>query len=79
MKQQAAQVYYPKGAYLQLKIVAAEEGKPLASWIRDVTLREMEKKLKKKKSLSQMKTYSFPGVDPGTSQKVDEIVYGITR
>jgi hypothetical protein len=75
MKQQAAQVYFPIGLYLQIKSIAASEGKPMAAWMRDLAEKEVVKQFKQKKSLSEMPTYSW-GSDPTVSQNVDKIVYG---
>jgi hypothetical protein len=76
MRQQAAQVYFPIGLYLQIKALAAEEGKPMAAWVRDLAEREVVKKSKTRLSLAEMPVYSFPGIETDISQRVDEIVYG---
>lgn len=75
MKQQAAQVYFPIGLYIQIKALAASEGKPMASWMRDLAEKEVVKQLKKRKSLADMPVYSFPDIETDISQRVDEIVY----
>ncbi len=73
--QQAAQVYFPVSLYVQIKARAAEEGKPMAAWVRDLVAEEIEGVHKKKKPMSQMKTFSWSD-DPTISQRIDEIVYG---
>ncbi len=75
MKQQAAQVYFPIALYMQIKTIAAAEGKPMAAWMRDLAQKEVVKQLRKKKSLADMPVYSW-GDDPTVSQNVDQIVYG---
>ncbi|QQR54683.1 hypothetical protein IPG41_05860 [Candidatus Peregrinibacteria bacterium] len=74
MRQQAAQVYFPKMLYMQIKVLAAQEEKPMAAWIRDLTEKEVKKQLKKRKSLAEMPTFAW-GDDPTISQRIDEIVY----
>ena len=64
-----------KGLYLQIKMLAAQEGKPMAAWMRDLAMREVQRKMKKKKSLADMPVYSFPGIEKDISQRVDEFVY----
>lgn len=76
MKHQAAQVYFPVGLYMQIKVLAAQEGKPMAAWMRDLAEKEVAKQFKKRKSLADMPVYSFPGLETDISQRVDEIVYG---
>lgn len=74
MKQQAAQVYFPVGLYMQIKVLAAQEGKPMAAWMRDLAEKEVTKQFKKRKSLADMPVFSW-GNDPTVSQHIDEIVY----
>ncbi len=75
-KIQAAQVYFPADMYLRLKRLAKNENKPLASWFRDLAAKELKKKEPKRMKLSDMPTFNWPDLDPYTSEKVDEIVYG---
>lgn len=75
MKQQATQLNFPMGLYIQIKTIAASEGKPFAAWMRDLAEKEVVRKMKKKKSLADMPVYSFPGIETDISQRVDEIVY----
>lgn len=72
-KTQAAQVYFPKSVYFQIKMRATAEKKPAATWIRDVVIQELGKPKKRGKRFSDLKTFSFPGVDPYTSEKIDQI------
>lgn len=74
-KTQAAQVYFPVDVYYQIKFISEREGKPMAAWIRDVVNKEVAKKRKKKMKMSDLPTFSHPGADPYTSEKIDEIVY----
>lgn len=77
-KTQAAQVYFPKSVYFQIKMRATQEKKPAAAWIRDIVIQELGKPKKGGKRLSDLKTFSFPGVDPYTSEKIDQIIYDIS-
>lgn len=74
MKQQAAQVYFPVGLYMQIKVLAAQDGKPMAAWMRDLAEKEVAKQFKKRKSLADMPVFCW-GKDPTVSQHIDEIVY----
>ena len=75
MRQQATQLNFPMGLYIQLKAIAASEGKSFAAWIRDLAEKEAVKTMKKKKTLADMPVYSFPGIETDISQRVDEFVY----
>ena len=75
-KTQAAQVYFPVDLYWEIKLIAGEEDKPTATWIRDVVTKEVEKARKKRKPFSEMPTFSnWKSDDPYISEKIDEIVY----
>lgn len=75
VKTQAAQVYFPKHVYFEIKLAAKDEDKAAAAWIRDVVMKELKKKKKKMKKFSDMPSFSFPDVDPFTSEEIDKIVY----
>ncbi|MDZ4245205.1 MAG: hypothetical protein U1D98_04780 [Candidatus Gracilibacteria bacterium] len=74
-KTQAAQVYFPKSVYFKIKIEAKREDKPMAAWIRDIVLKELEKKNKGKKRLSDLKTFSVPEFKGFKPEDIDKIVY----
>lgn len=76
-KTQAAQVYFPKSVYLQIKMRATAEKKPAATWIRDVVVMELSKPKKKGKRLSDLKTFSFPDLEPFQPEDIDKIVYSL--
>lgn len=77
MKKQAAQVYYDLPEYIKLKIFAKKKKKkPLATWIRDVTLREYEKENKTKKKLIDLPTFNWDVGDRNLSEHIDDVVYG---
>jgi len=78
MKQQAAQVYFPLPLYMEIKQIALEEGVPFAALVRETMEKRVKKGSKKRKSLADLPTYSFPGIETDISQRVDEIVYGNT-
>lgn len=53
----------------------------MAAWIREVVQEKLKEESKhvKKKSLKDMLKYSIKGMGKNTSQKIDEIVYGVKR
>lgn len=75
-KVQAAQVYFPMHIYLQIKQIAADEGKPMAAWVRNVVLNEVKKKNSKKNAWANIPSFSWPETDHRLSQHVDDIIYG---
>lgn len=75
MKQQAAQVYFPLPLYMEIKQIALEEGKPFAALVRETMEKRAKKGRTKRKSLADLPTYSFPGIETDISQRVDEFVY----
>lgn len=74
-KTQAAQVYFPVDVYFQIKYVAKKADKPLATWIREVVMKELNKTSKKRKKFSDFPTFSGGGGDG--CQDIDKIVYGL--
>jgi hypothetical protein len=75
-KVQAAQVYFPMHIYLQIKQIAADEGKPMAAWVRDTVTKEIEEKTPKKKTWAEIPTFSWPETDHKLSEHIDDILYG---
>jgi len=77
-KVQAAQVYFPMHIYLQIKQIAADEGKPMAAWVRDIVTKEIvgKKKNAKKNAWANVPSFSWPETDHRLSQHVDDIIYG---
>lgn len=75
-KTQAAQVYFPIDVYFEIKQIASKESKPMAEWIRDVVIKEMETKGKKK--FTALRKFSWGKKKSNLSEKIDEIVYGNT-
>lgn len=75
-KTQAAQVYFPVDVYFEIKQVALKENKPIAQWIRDVVIKEMETKSKKK--FTTLPKFSWGKKKSNLSEKIDEIIYGNT-
>ena len=76
-KTQAAQVYFPKMIYFQIKLRAARENKPTAAWIRDVAMKELKKDTKPKRRLSDMPTFSLKEFKKFKPEDIDKIVYEI--
>jgi len=75
-KTQAAQVYFPIDVYFEIKQVASKENKPMAEWIRDVVIKEM--KTKGKKKFTTLPKFSWGKKKSNISEKIDEIIYGNT-
>lgn len=73
---QATQVYFPYEEYLCFKHMAKLEKKAFTEWIREAAREKAKKKKNKRLKFSEMPTFSWPDVDPYTSQKIDDIVYG---
>jgi hypothetical protein len=71
-KRQAAQVYFSIPTYFKIKQIAAEEGKPLAAWLRDLANKEIERKEKERPKLKAPPTFKW-NIDPHASEKVDDI------
>ena len=79
-KTQAAQVYFPKSVYFEIKLRARRENKATAEWIRDAALYKLVKGNVKKGARKKMKSFtgfSFPGIDPNISDNIDKIVYDL--
>lgn len=74
-KIQAAQVYFPFPLYIQIKQIASDEGKPMATWVRDVVTAEVEKKEPKKKAWADLPTFDWPEKDRDLSKHVDDVIY----
>ena len=75
MKQQAAQVYFPKGRYLEIKMIAKNRNKSIAGWLRDLADREVKLEKKKKKTFRDWPTFSRKVDDPYLSEHLDDIIY----
>ncbi len=77
MKQQAAQVYFPSPLYFQIKQIAQEEGQPMATWVRDLVIKEVEKRRKKRPKFSELPTFAWKHIDdPHLSEHIDQVIYG---
>lgn len=74
-KVQAAQVYFPVQIYIQIKQIALDEGKPMATWVRDLVVKEVKKKSPKRKTWADISTFSWPEKDHQLSQHIDDIIY----
>lgn len=76
-KTQAAQVYFPKSVYLQVKLRASQADQPTAAWIRNIVIQELGKQKKKAKKLSDMPTFSVPEFKNFKPRDIDKIVYDL--
>ena len=76
MKQQAAQVYFPLPMYFQIKVIAKNENKAMAEWIRDTVTKAVEKKRKNKRKLNDLHSFSWKSDDIKLSEHLDDIIYG---
>jgi hypothetical protein len=75
-KTQAMQVYYPIADYFLIKQVAKSKKMPVAKWIREITLKEANKKSKKPITLyDALPKIKLSGEDTHTSERIDEIIY----
>lgn len=72
-KMQAAQVYFPKSVYFEIRLKARKEGKAIAEWIRDASIQKLEVKSKKKKL--KFKGFSIPEFKDFEPNEIDKIVY----
>ncbi len=75
-KTQAAQVYFSIEQYEIIKHIAKEHHQGIATWIRSVVTKEIKKTGKKRKKLSEMPKFSYPGMDKNISENIDTIIYG---
>lgn len=76
-KTQAAQVYFPKSVYFQIKMRATAEKKPTATWIRDVVIQELGNQKKKARKFSDLPTFSVPEFKNFKPEDIDKIVYDL--
>lgn len=76
MKQQAAQVYFPLPVYIQMKQIALKKGKPLAGWIREVMMEQVETTIKTASDLADLTAFKWPDGDPSLSEHIDDSLYG---
>ncbi|PIQ78866.1 hypothetical protein COV81_03990 [Candidatus Peregrinibacteria bacterium CG11_big_fil_rev_8_21_14_0_20_41_10] len=75
MKQQAAQVYFPKNVYIKIKQIAKKENKPLAAWIRDVVQQQLAQENRQRKKLSDLPTFTWDVEDKNLSENIDKYIY----
>lgn len=73
-KTQAAQVYFPIEIYVQIKQVAKSENKALATWVRDLVVKELDKGPKRKK-LTDLPSFKL-NLPRNASETIDDILYG---
>ncbi len=74
-KVQAAQVYFSTDLYMKAKLISRSEGKPLAAWVRELVVKEVNRKSKSHKKFSDLPTFSWENVDPNLSEKLDDVLY----
>ncbi len=74
-KIQAAQVYFPIEIYMKAKLISKNEGKPLATWVRELVVKEVNRKSKDSKKFSDLPTFSWKNVNPHFSEHLDDILY----
>lgn len=76
-KTQAAQVYFPKSVYFQIKMRASQVNQPTTAWIRNIVIQELGKQKRKAKKLSDMPTFSVPEFKNFKPEDIDKIVYDL--
>ena len=74
-KIQAAQVYFSSDLYMKVKLISKNEGKPLATWVRELVVKEVNRKSKSRKKFSDLPTFSWKNVDSNLSENLDDVLY----
>ena len=74
-KVQAAQFYLSTDIYLQVKVIAERQGKPMAGWVRDLVLKELEQEKVKVVRFSSLPVYSWEKKKHSVSENIDKILY----
>lgn len=73
---QAAQVYFPRDKYEQIKLMASQSNQSIAGWIRQLALQELDRAQVKRTKLTELPAYKLSAPGSDTSSRVKELLYG---